>query len=59
LDLDIDEIMGFTKTEVETMIEYYGQTGKIRHSTPELMEIMNQWKFLQTPAYHRNRLCPF
>jgi hypothetical protein len=43
LDLDIAEIMGFTKTEVETMIEYYRQTGKIRHSTPELMSIMNQW----------------
>ena len=43
LDLDVDEIMGFTKTEVETMIEYYRQTGKIRHSTPELMEIMDQW----------------
>jgi hypothetical protein len=43
LDLDIAEIMGFTKTEVETMIEYYGQTGKIRHSTPELLGIMNQW----------------
>ncbi len=43
LDLDIDEILGFTGTEVETMIEYYRQTGKIRHSTPELMGIMNQW----------------
>jgi hypothetical protein len=43
LDLDIDEILGFTATEVETMIEYYRQTGKIRHSTPELMGIMNQW----------------
>jgi hypothetical protein len=35
--------MGFTKTEVNTMIEYYRQTGKTRHSTPELMGIMNQW----------------
>jgi len=43
LDLDIAEIMGFTKNDVETMIEYYRQTGKIRHSTPELMEIMDQW----------------
>jgi hypothetical protein len=25
------------------MIEYYRQTGKIRHSTPELMNIMNRW----------------
>ncbi|MDQ1352519.1 MAG: hypothetical protein QG657_2825 [Acidobacteriota bacterium] len=43
LDLDIDEILGFTASEVETIIEYYRQTGKIRHSTPELMDIMNQW----------------
>ncbi|HLP62289.1 MAG TPA: AAA family ATPase [Candidatus Deferrimicrobium sp.] len=43
LHSDLNEIMGFTKEEVETMIEYYRQTGKIRHSTPELMEIMSQW----------------
>ncbi|HLP48864.1 MAG TPA: AAA family ATPase, partial [Candidatus Kapabacteria bacterium] len=43
LDTDVNEIMGFTQSEVETMIEYYRQTGKIRHSTPELMEIMGQW----------------
>jgi len=43
LDLDIDEILGFTGTEVGIMIEYYRQTGKIRHSTPELMDIMNRW----------------
>jgi hypothetical protein len=43
LDLDIDKILGFTAAEVETMIEYYRQTGKIRHSTTGLMDIMNQW----------------
>jgi hypothetical protein len=43
LDSDINEILGFTQTEVETMIEYFRQTGKIRHSTPELMEMMGQW----------------
>ncbi len=43
LDSDIDEILGFNSGEVETMIEYYRQTGKIRHSTPELMELMGQW----------------
>jgi hypothetical protein len=43
LDSDLNEIMGFTRTEVETMIEYYRQTGKIRHSTPELLEVMSQW----------------
>jgi hypothetical protein len=43
LDSDINAIMGFTQPEVETMIEYYRQSGKIRHSTPELLEIMRQW----------------
>ncbi|MCX6580590.1 MAG: AAA family ATPase, partial [Candidatus Aminicenantes bacterium] len=43
LDSDLNEIMGFTRTEVETMIDYYRQTGKIRHSTPELLEMMSQW----------------
>jgi hypothetical protein len=43
LHSDINEIMGFTKDEVETMIEYYRQTGKIRHSTPELLEMMGRW----------------
>jgi hypothetical protein len=43
LHSDINEIMGFTRSEVETMIEYYRQTGKIRHSTQELLEIMSRW----------------
>ncbi|HLP47081.1 MAG TPA: AAA family ATPase [Candidatus Kapabacteria bacterium] len=43
LDPDINEIMGFTKEEVETMIEYYRQSGKIPHSTSELINIMSQW----------------
>jgi hypothetical protein len=43
LHSDINEIMGFTRPEVETMIEYYRQTGKICHSTPELLEVMNRW----------------
>ena len=43
LHSDINEIMGFTQPEVETMIEYYRHAGKIRHSTPELLEIMDQW----------------
>jgi hypothetical protein len=43
LHTDINEIMGFTRPEVETMIEYYRQTGKIRHSTPELIAIMSRW----------------
>jgi hypothetical protein len=43
LHSDINEMMGFTRAEVETMIEYYRQTGKVLHSTPELLEIMSQW----------------
>ena len=43
LHSDINEIMGFTREEVDTMIEYYRQTGKIRHSTPELLELMGRW----------------
>jgi hypothetical protein len=43
LDDDINEILGFNNAEVETMIQYYRQTGKIQHSTPELMNIMGQW----------------
>ncbi len=43
LDSDIDNIMGFTRSEVETMIEYFRQTGKIRHSTSELIRVMSQW----------------
>ena len=43
LDPDINEMLGFTQTEVETMIEYYRQTGKIHHTTAEILEIMNTW----------------
>jgi hypothetical protein len=43
LNSDLNEIMGFTQAEVETMIEYYRQTGKISHSTPELLELMSRW----------------
>ncbi|MDQ1350258.1 MAG: hypothetical protein QG657_559 [Acidobacteriota bacterium] len=43
LDSDINVMLGFNRGEVETMIEYYRQTGKIRHSTPELLELMSYW----------------
>ncbi|MGE5342802.1 MAG: AAA family ATPase [Candidatus Omnitrophota bacterium] len=43
LDSNLNEILGFTSEEVETMIDYYRQTGKIKHSTAELMAIMSQW----------------
>ncbi len=42
MDLDIDEILGFTSGEVEAMIEYYRQTGKFHHSTTTLLELMSQ-----------------
>lgn len=40
---DLSDIMGFTAKEVEILIEYYRHTGKIKHSTKELMDIMGQW----------------
>ncbi|MGE5342425.1 MAG: AAA family ATPase, partial [Candidatus Omnitrophota bacterium] len=43
LDSDINDILGLTFEEVEAMVDYYRQTGKIRHSTPELMALMSQW----------------
>jgi hypothetical protein len=43
LDSDIVDILGFTQSEVETLIDYYRQAGKIPHSIPELIEIMSQW----------------
>jgi len=43
MDSDINEIIGFTHEEVITLIEYYKQSGKIHHTTGELMQIMSQW----------------
>lgn len=43
LDPDIDEMLGFTPGEVESLIEYYKQTGKIHHSSGEIMDIMTDW----------------
>jgi hypothetical protein len=43
LDSDLDDLMGFTAPEAESLIDYYRQTGKIRHSTPVLMKLMSQW----------------
>jgi len=43
LDSDIVDILGFTPSEVATMIDYYRLSGKIHCSTPELIEIMSQW----------------
>jgi hypothetical protein len=55
LHSDLNEIMGFNQTEVEIMIEYYRQTGKIRHSTPELLEIMSRWYNHYRFSLHSNR----
>lgn len=41
LDPDINEMVGFTRHEVEALIEYYRQTGKIQHTTSELLELMS------------------
>ncbi|MGE5340858.1 MAG: AAA family ATPase [Candidatus Omnitrophota bacterium] len=43
LNSDLNPLMGFTGTEVETMIDYYRKTGKIHHATDELLGIMGQW----------------
>jgi hypothetical protein len=43
LDDDLGEVLGFTRSEVETMIDYYRQSGLIPQSTPELMEMMSAW----------------
>ncbi len=43
LDPDINEMLGFTHSDVETMIEYYRQKGKIHHSTADLLDIMTAW----------------
>lgn len=43
LDTDMNEFLGFTWTDVKTLIEYYRATGKIRHTGEELLEIMKKW----------------
>ena len=43
LDPGINDMLGFTRGEVETMIEYYRQAGKIHHPTAELLPLMRRW----------------
>lgn len=43
LHADISEMVGFTRKETETLIQYYRQTGKIPHATPELLDLMSHW----------------
>lgn len=39
-----NEMVGFTETDVRTMLEYYrDQTGTFRHSVDELIEVMKPW----------------
>lgn len=40
---DITEILGLTREEVEEMIDYYREAGKISHSTGEILAIMSAW----------------
>lgn len=43
LDPGINEMLGFNREEISEMIEYYSQTGKMSHSSLELLEIMSHW----------------
>lgn len=52
MDSDIHEILGFTHPEVETLINYYRQTGKFNHTTEELIDLMTHW-------YNHYRFSPF
>ncbi|MGE5341281.1 MAG: AAA family ATPase, partial [Candidatus Omnitrophota bacterium] len=43
LDPDLNEMLGFTRNEVASMINYYREAGKIHHPTDELLDIMGWW----------------
>ncbi len=43
LDHDINEMVGFTNQETETMLNYYSQSGLIPPATQENMAIMKEW----------------
>lgn len=40
---DLNAMLGFTRSEVESLIHYYRQTGKIHHTTEELIQLMSYW----------------
>ncbi|MGE5344094.1 MAG: AAA family ATPase [Candidatus Omnitrophota bacterium] len=65
-DPNVNEMLGFTQTEVETLIDYYRQTGKIMHSTQDLMHIMRLWynhyrfsKYANGPVYNPSHVLYF
>ena len=43
LDTALNEMLGFRHDDVEEMIEYYREKGKITHETGELLRIMERW----------------
>ena len=43
IDKPFNEMMGFREQEVMELLEYYRKSGKIRHETPYLLEIMSRW----------------
>lgn len=43
IDKPFNEMMGFREQEVIELIEYYRKSGKIRHETPYLLDIMSRW----------------
>lgn len=51
LEMDYNEMVGFTESEVRTMLAYYRDaTGVFRHTVDELIEIMQLW-------YNNNCFC--
>ncbi|NIM11427.1 MAG: AAA family ATPase, partial [Candidatus Aminicenantes bacterium] len=43
LDALFNRMLGFTRTDVTEMIDYYQSAGLIKHETGYLMEIIDQW----------------
>jgi hypothetical protein len=43
LDSLFNRMLGFTRTDVREMIDYYRSAGLIKHDTGYLMEIIDQW----------------
>jgi len=43
IDKAFNEMMGFREHEVIEMIEYYKKTGKIRHETGYILNLLNRW----------------
>ncbi len=43
LDADMNHALGFTRNDVQSMIDYYREAGLIQHQSRFLLEIMEQW----------------